>query len=91
MKIVTTETFDRLFLRLSKKIQRKATEKTQLFQTNPFHPSLRVEKLHPKQFNVWSFRIDIHYRIVFKFIEGDKAAFLFIGHHNEIYDYDLFK
>ena len=31
------------------------------------------------------------YRIVFRFVEKDVAAFLFVGHHNEIYDYDFFK
>ncbi len=91
MKIITTRTFDSLFGQLSTKIQRKASWKTSLFKENPFHPLLKTEKLHPKQFNVWSFRVDIHYRIVFRFVEKDVAVFLFVGHHNEIYDYDLFK
>jgi len=52
---------------------------------------LRVEKLHPKKFDVWSFRVDKGYRIVFKFAEKDLVEFMFIGHHNEIYDYSFFK
>ena len=91
MRFQTTETFDKLFQRLGQKIQIKAAKKTDLFKKNPFHPSLRVEKLHPKKFNVWSFRIDKVYRIVFRFVEKDLVEFMFIGHHNEIYDYSFFK
>ena len=91
MRFQTTETFDKLFQRLGQKIQIKAAKKTDLFKKNPFHPSLRVEKLHPKKFNVWSFRIDKSYRIVFKFVEKDLVEFMFIGHHNDIYDYSFFK
>jgi len=91
MRFQTTETFDKLFQRLGQKIQIKAAKKTDLFKKNPFHPSLRVEKLHPKKFNVWSFRVDKSYRIVFKFVEKDLVEFMFIGHHNDIYDYSFFK
>jgi proteic killer suppression protein len=91
MRFQTTETFDKLFRKLGQKIQIKAAKKTDLFKKNPFHPSLRVEKLHPKKFNVWSFRVDKSYRIVFKFVEKDLVEFMFIDHHNEIYDYSFFK
>ena len=91
MEIITTQTFDLLFEKLTTSTQRKAIKKTDLFKANPFHPSLHIEKLHPKKFKVWSFRVDIHYRVIFKFLGKNKAVFLFIGHHNEIYDYDLFK
>jgi plasmid maintenance system killer protein len=91
MRFQTTETFDKLFYRLSSKIKIKAAKKTDLFKNNPFHPSLRVEKLHPKKFNVWSFRVDKNYRIIFKFVEKDLVEFMLIGHHNEIYDYSFFK
>ncbi len=91
MNVSTTETFDRLFKKLPKPIQKKAVKKTELFQDNPFHPSLRIEKLHPKGHQVWSFRIDIRYRIVFKFIGAHLAELRYIGHHNKIYDYDIFQ
>ncbi|MFH0786161.1 MAG: hypothetical protein V2B13_00955 [Pseudomonadota bacterium] len=91
MEILTTVTFDALFKELPFVVQAKAAPKTDLFKDNPFHPSLRIEKLRPKNFNIWSFRIDLHYRIIFKFLGKNKAVFLFIGHHHEIYDYDLFK
>jgi mRNA-degrading endonuclease RelE of RelBE toxin-antitoxin system len=91
MEISTTATFDKLFKNLSKSIQKKAVIKAELFKNNTFHPSLRVEKLHPKKHQVWSIRVDISYRIVFKFIDTNHAEFRFIGHHNQIYNYDIFK
>ena len=91
MDISTTATFDKLFKALPKSIQTKAVKNTELFKNNPFHPSLRIEKLHPKGHQVWSFRIDISYRIIFKFLDTNHAELRFIGHHNQIYDYDVFK
>ncbi len=91
IEISTTATFDRLFGKLPRSIQRKAAKKAELFKSNPFHPSLRAEKLHPKQHEVWSFRVDQAYRIVFKFMGPNQAEFRYIGHHHSIYNYDLFK
>ena len=91
IQIQTTETFDKLFKKLPKNIQKKAVLKSELFKKNPFQPSLRTEKLTPKKYDVWSFRIDFSYRIVFAFINPRVAEFRFIGHHNQIYDYDIFK
>jgi len=89
--ISTTATFDRLFQNRPRAIQRKAAKKADLFKSNPFHPSLRTEKLHPKQHEVWSFRVDQAYRIVFKFVGPNHAEFRYIAHHHSIYSYDLFR
>jgi hypothetical protein len=48
MEILTTLTFDTLFKRLPSGVQAKALKKTDLFKENPFHSSLIIEKLHPK-------------------------------------------
>jgi len=90
-QIQTTKTFDKLFKKLPKSIQKKAVLKTELFKKNPFSTSLKTEKLTPKKYNVWSFRIDLSYRIVFIFLGSELAEFRFIGHHNQIYNYDIFK
>lgn len=79
IELSTTTTFDRLFRNLPKHIQRKAATKTDLFVRNPFHPSLRTEKLHPKHHEVWSFRVDRAYRIIFAFISADHAELRYIG------------
>ena len=71
VELSTTGTFDRLFSKLPKSVQRKAATKTDFFRENPFHPSLHTEKLHPKHHEVWSFRVDRAYRIIFKFIGRD--------------------
>ena len=91
IKISTTATFDRLFSDLPREIQEKAARKTELFKGNPFSPILRTEKLHPKKHDVWSFRVDRNYRIIFKFVAKGVAELRFIGHHHKIYDYDIFK
>ncbi|MGE3153234.1 MAG: hypothetical protein AB7G48_03485 [Nitrospiraceae bacterium] len=91
IEIATTATFDRLFDNLPTSIQRKAASKTDLFKRNPFHPSLHTEKLHPKHHEVWSFRVDRAYRVIFKFVGPSQAELRYIGHHHPIYDYDLFK
>lgn len=60
MKILVTQEFERLFKRLPKEIQRKASKKTEIF------------------------------RLVFVFIRHNLVEFRFIGHHNQIYNYNLF-
>lgn len=90
IEIQTTRTFDKLFLKLPPKIQVRAAQRTELFKSNPFNPSLKTEKLSPKGFDVWSFRVDFSYRIVFKFISESLAEFRFIGHHSDIYNYNIF-
>jgi len=91
LQIQTTKTFDKLFRKLPKQIQKKAVLKTELFKKNPFSPILRTEKLTPKKFDVWSFRIDLNHRVVFTFLDFQTVELRFIGHHNQIYQYDIFK
>lgn len=85
IEVFTTPTFDRLFKDLPKHIQRKAAKRTRIFRENPFHPGLHTEKLHPKDLNAWSFRVDIHYRIIFEFAGSEKVFLKYVGHHNDIY------
>ena len=91
LELSTTATFDALFSKLPKPIQRKAASKTDLFRENPFYPSLQTEKLRPKHHEVWSFRVDRSYRIIFKFLGPNQVQLRYIGHHHSIYDYDMFK
>jgi len=86
-QIITTKTFDKLFKALNKKIQEKAVKKSELFKENPFNSLLKIEKLYTKKITVWSFRVDINYRIIFRFLSNNEVEFLYIGHHNDIYDY----
>lgn len=85
LEIIVAEEFRRLYGELPNHIQKKAEKKEEIFRQNPFHPSLHTEKLEPKGRQVWSFRIDKSYRIIFRFIRGDKVLFLTVGPHHWIY------
>lgn len=85
MHILLTKEFEELFQQLPEAIKRRAEKQTDLFRGNPLHPSLRTEKLHPKNRELWSLRVDRTYRILFRFTEKDTALFLAIGHHSWIY------
>lgn len=85
LEIIVAEEFQRLYSKLPSHIQKKAEKKEEVFRKNPFHPSLHTEKLEPKGKQVWSFRVDKSYRIVFRFISGDKVLFLAVGPHHWIY------
>ena len=82
-----TPEFKRRYSELPFLIQQKAERRERLFRQNPFHPLLETEKLKPKEKEYWSFRIDRHYRILFRFQNGDKIVLLTCGHHNWIYRY----
>ena len=42
-------------------------KQSQLLEKNIRHPSLNVEKLEPKELEVYSFRLDKKYRVLFIF------------------------
>jgi proteic killer suppression protein len=55
-----------------------------MFRENPFHPSLRTHKLKGKYKNFYSYSVTRDYRVLFRFLNGDKVIFYDIGTH-EIY------
>ncbi len=83
--ILYAEEFKKCYQELPVAIQKKAERREELFRTNPFHPSLRTEKLHPKDREVWSFRIDDNYRILFRFKDHNTVYLLAVGSHHWIY------
>lgn len=86
MKTVTiTDEFEKQFRKLPSPVQKKAVKQESLFRENPFHSSLHTEKLNPKNRELWSFRVDQNYRILFRFLDGEVALFLAIGPHSWIY------
>lgn len=85
IEILVTKEFVKCYEMLPSAIQKKAEKQERIFRQNPFHPSLHTEKLHPKGKEVWSFRIDQSYRILFRFINGQKVLFLTVGPHHWIY------
>ena len=85
MEILLTDEFVKRYKLLPASIQKKAEKQEKLFRQNPFHPSLHTEKLEPKGKQVWSFRIDRSYRVLFRFAESQNAIFLTVGPHDWIY------
>jgi mRNA-degrading endonuclease RelE of RelBE toxin-antitoxin system len=85
MEIIATEEFKKGYNYLLKKIQQKAKKQEIIFKNNPFYPSLHTEKLVPGSKEVWSFRIDKRYRVIFRFLNKNKVIFLTVGPHDWIY------
>ncbi len=85
LEIFLTEEFQKRYLNLPQNIQKKAEKQEKLFRKNPFYLSLHTEKLEPKSKQVWSFRINKQYRILFRFINGNKVLYLTVGRHDWIY------
>jgi plasmid maintenance system killer protein len=56
-----------------------------LFVDDPTHPSLRIEKLRPRDRDAWSFRLNRGYRTVFRFLEDGRVLLLAVGQHEKIY------
>ena len=54
-------------------LQVKFSKQLKLLCLNPKHPSLNVELLEPKEFGIYSFRIDRKFRGLFIFREDKKA------------------
>jgi toxin HigB-1 len=84
-EIIVSAEFQKLYIELPVSIKKKAEKQEKLFRNNPFHPSLHTEKLEPKGKQLWSFRIDKSYRIIFRFLDGKTVLFLTVGPHGWIY------
>lgn len=85
MEITATAEFKALLNALSPAIKKKVIKQRALFCENPFHNSLNTEKIEPKNRQLWSFRVDKNFRIVFRFLENNKVLFLVVGPHKWIY------
>ena len=85
IEVFVTEEFEKRYKDLPKDIKNKAEKQEKLFGDNPFHPSLNTEKLSPKEKDIWSFRVDKKYRIIFQFKNRDRVTFMTIGSHDWVY------
>ncbi|MFN4212507.1 MAG: hypothetical protein ACK4FL_00910 [Microgenomates group bacterium] len=64
--------------KVSKKIKKfglenKFKKQLNLFSKNPYYPSLNTELLEPKEYGIYSFRIDRKYRAIFIFRDDKKS------------------
>ncbi len=81
MNSYLTEDFLAVYRTLPESVRRQARQAYQLFQSNPFHPSLHFKKVHSK-LPVYSARVGIDYRVV-GVRDGDEIYWFWIGSHSE--------
>lgn len=60
-------------------------QKVEQFTLDPFDPSSKTHKLSGKLKEFWSFSVDYDARVLFYFTEVEKAVFVDIGSHDEVY------
>jgi len=68
-----------------RKLTEKIEKQIELFEENPKHPSLRLHKLSGNVNNMWSISITMSIRMVYVLVEKDRALFVKIGTHDEVY------
>lgn len=67
--------------KLAEKIEKQIT----LFEKDPKHPSLRTHKLSSNINNMWSISITMSIRMIYILVEKDRALFVKIGTHDQVY------
>jgi addiction module RelE/StbE family toxin len=55
------------------------------FIQDPFTDSLRTHKLSGKLTSHWSFTVEYDLRVIFRFVDTNKAVFEDLGTHKEVY------
>lgn len=81
MKIYYYNTFIKSYQKLPNIIKTKFESKEPIFLKNPFDPRLKTHPLTGKLKGIYSFSIDLHYRVVFSFESEDEIYFHNIGTH----------
>ena len=66
-------------------LKRQFREKMALFLKEPFDSQLRTHKLSGKLKGTWAFSINDDYRVLFEFIDDDKALLIDFGTHDDVY------
>ena len=82
MKIIYSPTFLKKYRKSIKEIKELAKDKEIIFRKNPFDPKLKVHKLHDQLSGLWSFSLNIKYRIIFEFENPELIIFHTIGLHD---------
>lgn len=88
MEVSFTSTFKRAFKKRIKgqpALEARFWQKLEQFTFDPFDPSLRTHKLSGKLKELWSFSVAHDARVLFYFTKDDKAVFVDIGSHDEVY------
>ena len=87
-EIAFSASFRQAFKRKTRRnptLEKRFWERVEIFRDNPFDPTLRTHKLTGAMKDWWSFSVEYDMRVIFSFIEKDRAMFVDIGTHEEVY------
>jgi len=62
-------------------LEKKFKKAKQLFENNPFHPSLNTELLEPRHLKIYSFRLDKKYRAIFIIVDNNAEIITITNHY----------
>ena len=62
-------------------LQSKYIKAAELFEKDYRHPSLNIEILEPKKLRLYSFRLDIKYRVIFIVVDGEAEVLSITNHY----------
>jgi mRNA-degrading endonuclease YafQ of YafQ-DinJ toxin-antitoxin module len=88
VEVSFSSSFNRAFKKRIKgdiNLELRFWDKLEQFIQKPFDPSLKTHKLSGKLKELWSFSVDYDQRILFYFTEDNKAVFIDIGNHDDVY------
>lgn len=77
--------FEKKFVKLSKKLRIQFKERRDLFLAEPFHPLLNNHSLHEPYAECRSINVTGDYRAVFYHESDDVIRFIAIGTHHELF------
>ena len=66
-------------------LENRFWQRVKMFQNDPFDNRLKTHQLSGKLKDLWSFSIDYNNRVIFLFVDKNKALFVDIGSHDVVY------
>jgi mRNA-degrading endonuclease YafQ of YafQ-DinJ toxin-antitoxin module len=87
-RLLTTKSYERQLLKFRKKhpeLREQYFKTLTILESNPFHPSLRLHKLHGHLQEYYSVSVHLQYRIMIDFVmKEDMIMLISIGGHDEL-------
>ena len=84
MEIIYLPRFAKVYRKIPEKVRVLAEKKEKIFRANMYDARLNTHALSGELEGRWSFSVNYHYRIIFRFYDEKTVIFLMIGTH-EIY------
>lgn len=77
--------FDKMFIKLSSKLQLKFLERSQLFLAHPTRPLLYDHSLRGRWADHRSINVSGDYRAIYRSLGAEQYLFVAIGTHHELF------